>query len=60
MSGNILGTMSEIFQSMNRSSAQFQDKLDLANTAMLNMKLPANIQTVIRDFLLSTESTLSN
>ena len=45
---------------MNRSSAQFQDKLDLANTSMLNMKLPAEIQTVIRDFMLSTESTLSN
>jgi hypothetical protein len=34
--------------------------MDLANTCMLNQKLPVEIQIIIRDFLRSTESTLSN
>jgi hypothetical protein len=43
MSGNVLGTMSTIFQSMNRTSAGFQNKLDLANTSMLHMHLPEKV-----------------
>lgn len=60
MSGNVLGTVASIFGQMNRKQLKFQSKLDLANTSMMNMKIPEEIQSVVRDFFNSSESTLSN
>jgi hypothetical protein len=55
-----MGTMSEIFTSLNEYNARFQDKIDLANTSMLNLRLPKEVRVLIRDFLHKNESNLTN
>ena len=51
---NIFGTISSIYSSINRKQVLFQEKLDMANTSMQNMKLPQDIQDVIRDYMMRT------
>ena len=39
INANIFGNMAVLLQGINRKAAQFQEKLDTANTAMKNMKI---------------------
>ena len=57
---NIFGTMTVVFTTLNRKAEKLQMKLDTANSSMLNMKLPADIQEEIRTFMLQTQSNLDN
>ena len=41
INGNIFGNMALIVSELNKKSASFYGKLDIANTAMNNLKLPA-------------------
>lgn len=45
---------------MNIKGQKFQEHMDLTNTSMKNMKLPEEIQTNIREFMMSTYSSLDN
>jgi len=60
MNANIFGTITSIFQSMNRRAQKFQEQIDMVNTNMKNMKLPEDIQTEIREFMFTTQNTLDN
>lgn len=44
INANILGTIAVIIQTMNRRASRFQEQIDIANTAMKNMKLPEDLQ----------------
>ena len=43
INANILGTIAVIIQTMNRRASRFQEQIDIANTAMKNMKLPEEL-----------------
>ena len=43
VNANILGTIAHIIQTMNRRASRFQEQIDIANTAMKNMKLPTEL-----------------
>jgi len=60
INANIFGTIAVIVTSLNRKAQRFQEKIDVANTSMKNMKLPENLQTHVREFMLSTQSNLDN
>ena len=45
---------------MNHKQTVFQDKVDTANTAMKNMRLPEITQKQVQEFIFQTESTLDN
>jgi hypothetical protein len=45
---------------MNIKSQKFQEQIDLANTSMKNMKLSEELQNKIREFMISTWSSLEN
>ena len=51
--------MAVLLQGINRKAAQFQEKLDTANTAMKNMKIPEAIQYKVQNYILSTQRTLN-
>ena len=59
INANIFGNMAVLLQGINRKAARFQEKLDTANTAMKNMKIPENLQRRVQNYIMSTESTLS-
>ena len=45
INANIFGNMALIISELNKKTAEFQNQIDTANTAMKNMKLPNEIQT---------------
>ena len=51
--------MAVLLQGINRKATRFQEKLDTANTAMKNMKIPDQLQRRVQNYIMSTESTLS-
>ena len=57
INANIFGNMAVLIQNMNRKDTKFQEQIDTANTAMKNLKLPAKTQRMVKDFMLSTQST---
>mmetsp|Transcript_3540 Transcript_3540/g.5333 ORF Transcript_3540/g.5333 Transcript_3540/m.5333 type:complete len:150 (+) Transcript_3540:1829-2278(+) len=57
---NIFGTFAVVVSALNRKQQRFQDKIDVANTSMFNMKLPASLQEEIRAFMTQTSSNLDN
>ena len=59
INANIFGNMAVLLQGINRKATRFQEKLDTANTAMKNMKIPDNLQRRVQNYIMSTESTLS-
>ena len=59
INANIFGNMAVLLQGLNRKIAQFQEKLDTANTAMKNMKISEQLQEKVQNYIMSTESTLS-
>lgn len=44
INANIFGNMAVIIQELNKKASRFQEKIDIANTAMKNMKLPGELQ----------------
>ena len=55
----IFGNMAVLLQGMNRKASIFQEKLDTANTAMVNMKISEHLQDTVQSYIMQTESTLS-
>ena len=51
---NIFGTITVVVSTLNRSSQKFQEKIDVANTSMRNMKLPEDLQDEVKQFMVST------
>ena len=43
INANIFGNMALIISELNKKTAEFQNQIDTANTAMKNMKLPSEI-----------------
>eukprot|EP00347_Sterkiella_histriomuscorum_P022573 403337973 len=58
INANILGTIAVIIQTLNRRASRFQEQIDIANTAMKNMKLPEDLQRKVQDFMMYTQSNL--
>jgi hypothetical protein len=70
ITANIFGTMAVILTNLNRKFSRFQEKIDIANTSMKNMKLPVlkigeltfqvELQSRVINYLMYTQSTLDN
>lgn len=58
INANIFGNIAVLLQQMNRKSANFQEKLEMANATMKTMKIPEKLQKIIQNYLTETESTL--
>ena len=58
INANIFGNIAVLLQQINRKNANFQEKLELANTTMKNLRIPERLQKTIQQYLTSTESTL--
>jgi len=54
VNANLFGTMAVLVQEMNRKSVQFQEEIDIANTALMNLKVPKELQRKIKDYILFT------
>jgi len=57
---HIFGTIAMIVSQFNRKAQRIQEKIDLSNTSMKNMKLPEELQDRISEFMLSTSNNLDN
>jgi CRP-like cAMP-binding protein len=55
INANIFGNMAVIIQDLNLKASKFQEKIDIANTSMKNMKLDNQIQEKIRNYLFYTQ-----
>ena len=51
INANILGNMAVLIQDLNKKNDAFQKKLDRVNTAMQNIRLPADLQSRVVGFL---------
>ena len=51
VNANLFGELAVIVTTLNLKSSRFQDKLDVANSAMKNMKLPEKTQSSIVKYL---------
>ena len=60
VNANIFGNMALILTALNRKTSEFQTSIDIANTAMKNMKLPESVQTKVINYLQYTQSTLAH
>lgn len=60
INANILGNMAVLIQDLNKKTDAFQKKLDQVNTAMQNIKIPADIQSRIVGFLQFTQQQQEN
>jgi len=60
INANIFGNIAVLVSAINRKASRFQEQIDIANTAMKNMKLPEDIQRKVQDYLMYTQSTLDN
>ena len=58
INANIFGELSLIFSSLNIDEKQFQSKMSKINTAMINLKLPFEIQQLVRDEMMRTQPSL--
>lgn len=58
INANIFGNMAVIVQDLNQKASRFQEKIDIANTSMSNMKLPSYLQDRVRNYLFYTQSNL--
>ncbi len=50
--------MAVILQELNKKNSKFQEKIDGANTVMMNLKLPKDLQKQVLDYLIYTQSNL--
>lgn len=60
INANIFGELAVILASLNRRATMFQAKLDIANTAMKNLKLPEKLQVSVTGFLTYSKSLLES
>ena len=58
INANIFGNLAVIIGEMNKKASRFQEKIDTANTAMKNLKIPNKLQTEVINYLLFTQSNL--
>jgi len=58
INANLFGELAVLVTALNRKSTQYQEKIDTANTAMKNMKLPTLIQQRVQNYMMSTQSSL--
>ena len=49
--------MTVLVSEVNKKAANFQDQVDVANTAMKNMNLPKDAQNDVRTYLITTQGT---
>lgn len=56
VNANILGNMAVIIQERNKKAHRFQEKIDIANTAMKNLKINSDLQRKVINYLLYTQS----
>ena len=55
INANIFGNMAVIIQELNKKASRFQEKIDAANTAMKNMKIPPELRHKVINYLLYTQ-----
>jgi hypothetical protein len=60
INANIFGELDVLVSAMNRKATIFQQKLDIANTAMENMSLPEKIQLRVLGYLAYTQTLLES
>jgi hypothetical protein len=58
ITANIFGTMAVLLTDLYKRSTRFQEKLDLANTSMKNMKLNLHLQNKVINYLMFTHVQL--
>ena len=56
INAHIFGSLAVIIQELNKKSARFMKKLDVANTTMKNLKLPKDIQKRVINYIIYTQS----
>jgi len=56
VNANIFGNMAVIIQELNKKSHRFQEQIDIANTAMKNLKINKQLQQKVINYLLYTQS----
>jgi len=60
INANIFGNMAVIIQDLNKKVGRFLEKIDTANTAMMNMNLPTDIKKKVINYLMQTQSNLES
>jgi hypothetical protein len=60
INANIFGELAVILSAMNRKSTIFQERLDIANTAMKNLSLPEKLQVKVTGFLTYSKALLES
>ena len=55
INAKIFGNMAVIIQELNKKASRFQEKIDAANTAMKNMKIPPELRHKVINYLLYTQ-----
>ena len=53
----IFGDMTVLVSEVTKKASNFQDQIDVANTAMKNMQLPGDAQNKVRTYLITTQGT---
>lgn len=53
----IFGEMTVLVSEVTKKASNFQDQVDVANTAMKNMNLPKEAQELVRTYLITTQGT---
>ena len=57
MIANLFGELAVLVAELNQRSTEFQKKVDTANTAMQNMRLPNDIQNTVLAYLRATQQS---
>lgn len=58
INAHIFGSLAVIIQELNKKSASFYEKLDIANTTMKNLKLPKETQKRVINYIIYTQNGL--
>jgi hypothetical protein len=60
INANIFGNMAVLIQSLNRKSANFQERMEYASETMKNLRIPEPMQEEVKSYLTYTQSTLDH
>lgn len=60
INANMFGEFAVLIAALNRKATLFQERIDIANTAMKNMKLPEKLQSRVIRFLRYTNTLLES
>ena len=60
LNANIFGEMAVLITALEQKTKNYQEKLDLANTAMKNIFIPPDLQDDVREYLQKTQQTRDN